>query len=114
MPAHREFRRGIVPVVPGERIKSTISAGLMVVRRAGMPEEWGHLGLGELANGAPANIAAAEAVRPVDPVDGGLGSALRHCDRAAERGDAERPPARRHQAVIALGRARVEDGDALH
>ena len=44
-------------------------------------------------NRAPADVAAAEASRPVDLVDGGIGARLRLANVAAQRGDAEHAPA---------------------
>src|SRR6266853_258780 len=61
----------------------------------------------------PADVAAAEALRPADSVDRRIGARLRGADARAERRDIEDAAAGRHDAVAVGGGAGVEDLHAL-
>src|SRR5690606_30059813 len=52
----------------------------------------------------PADVTAAEAARPVDTVDGGIGTGLRLGHVAAERRDVQYAPAGGDQPAVAPGR----------
>src|SRR5262245_66638084 len=61
----------------------------------------------------PSDVAAAEAVRPPDPLDRPVGARLRVADCLAERRDVEdAPPVGEHAPAVRLG-AGMEDLDAV-
>ena len=60
---------------------------------------------------APADVAAAEAVRPLNEADGPISRFLRRRHRRARRGNIEDAPAGRKYAPVLDARARMEDID---
>src|SRR5205085_1094948 len=61
----------------------------------------------------PADVAPAEALRPVDAGDRCVGARLRLCDRAAHRCDVEDTPTVGEELSALLARAGVEDSDIV-